>query len=112
MESLPPAFGLGCADYSSYWTGVASNITAHAVTNGIEAVAGAGGEHWTVSSPSTVVVDNGTWPVVTVAELDEGRVVGVSDEWFLYDAGTGAADISVEDNEQLVVNIWAWLHAF
>ena len=110
VDSLPSSFGLACAGTSTYWGGEATNIVAHDVTDGVSSVWGAGGELWTVSAPAATVVDEGTWPVVAVAEVGDGRVVGVSDEWYLYDAGTGSADISAGDNEVLVENIWAWLH--
>ena len=47
-------------------------------------------------------------PFVVVVESGDGRVVAVSDEWFLYNSGSGAADISTQDNGTLVDNIWAW----
>jgi hypothetical protein len=109
VNSLPTAFGVSCGTTSPYWSGTASNITAHAVTAGVTGVAGAGGELWTATSPALTVVDNGTWPTVIVVEPGAGRVVAVSDEWFLYNAGTGDADISVADNEQLVINVFDWL---
>ena len=112
VDSLPAAFGLGCADYSSYWSGTATSITAHALTSEVSSIVGMGGEHWAVTSPTLTLADYGGWPVLTALELDGGRVVGVADEWFLYDSGSGAADIAQGDNEVLVENIWAWLADF
>jgi len=112
VNSLPTAFGLSCSDYSTYWSSTATNIVSHAVTAEVASVVGMGGELWTVSSPAQVVADEGSWPVVAVLELDAGRVVGVSDEWPFYNAGSGSADISAGDNQTLVENIWAWLTDF
>ncbi len=111
LNSLPAGFGWACAgsNNSVYWSGSATTITSHAVTAGVGGVVGAGGELWTVSSPSQVVVSNGTWPTVAALSYGDGRAVGVSDEWFLYDSGTGSADISQGDNRQLVENIVGWL---
>ena len=112
VNSLPSAFGLGCSDYASYWSGSATSIVSHAVTADISTIEGMGGEHWTVASPAQTVVDQAGWPVVVVLELEDGRVVGLADEWPLYDSGTGSADISQGDNWILLENTWAWLADF
>ena len=114
VDSLPTAFGLACASSSSsnYWSGSATTVTSHPVTSGVSSVVGAGGERWTVSSPASTVVSTGSSPVVVVLSHGDGRVVGVSDEWFLYNAGTGSADISQGDNEQLIENAIDWLGDF
>jgi len=113
VDSLPTSFGLACASSSAsnYWTGPATTVTSHAVTTGVSSVGGAGGEQWTVSSPSSTVVSTGSSPVVTVASYGDGRVAGVSDEWFLYNAGSGSADIGQADNQTLVENLFDWLGA-
>ena len=50
---------------------------------------------------------------MVVVEYGDGRVVGLSDEWHLYNTGTnGYYDISAGDNRQLVDNIWGWLSDF
>jgi hypothetical protein len=112
VDSLPSAFGLGCSDYASYWSGSATSVVPHAVTADISTIEGMGGEHWTVSSPAQTIVDQAGWPVVVVLELEDGRMVGLSDEWPLYDSGTGSADISQGDNRFLLENTWAWLTDF
>ena len=71
-----------------------------------------GGEYWTVTNPTQTVVSYGSTPVAAVLELDDGRMVGISDEWPFYNAGSGSADIGYGDNEQLVENVWAWLADF
>jgi hypothetical protein len=109
IDSLPSDFGLGCDNIDDSWGGSATNVVEHPVTDGVSEVVGAGGELWTVADPSQVLVDNGEWPAVTAAEIGDGRLVGVSDEWFMYDAGVGSSDISQGDNYTLVENIWAWL---
>ena len=111
VDSLPTGFGLACASstYSNYWTGPATTITSHPVTVGVSSVGGAGGERWTVSSPSSTVVATGSTPVVTVASYGDGRVAGVSDEWFLYNSGSGSADLGQADNQTLVENLFDWL---
>jgi len=112
VDSLPSAFGLGCAGYSSHWSGSATSVTAHALTTGVSSIQGSGGEHWTVTSPTLTLVDTAGWPVVAALELDEGRLVGVADEWWLYNSGSGSADISQGDNQVLVENVWTWLSEF
>jgi len=112
VDSLPTAFGIGCAGYSSYWGGSATSVTAHALTTGVSSIQGSGGEHWTVTSPTLTLVDTTGWPVVAALELDDGRLVGVADEWWLYNSGSGSADISQGDNQVLVENVWAWLSEF
>ncbi len=112
VDSLPTAFGLGCADYSAYWGGTVTSISSHALTTDVASIVGAGGEHWTVTSPTTTLADSAGWPVLAYLELDSGRLVGVSDEWFLYNDGSGSADIGAGDNGQLVENIWSWLSDF
>jgi hypothetical protein len=114
VDSLPTGFGLACASsvYSNYWTGPATTVTTHPVTTGVSSVSsvgGAGGERWTVSSPSSTVVSTGSSPVVTVASYGDGRVAGVSDEWFLYNSGSGSADLGQADNQTLVENLFDWL---
>ncbi len=109
VDSLPSAFGLGCSDYSSYWSGTATSISSHALTTDVASIVGMGGEHWTVTSPTTTLATYSGWPVLAYLELDDGRLVGMADEWFLYNSGSGSADISQGDNYELVENIWAWL---
>jgi len=112
VDSLPSAFGIGCAGYGSYWSATVTSISAHDLTTGVGSIVGMGGEYWSVTSPAATLADTSGWPVLAYLELEDGRVVGVSDEWFLYNAGTGSADISQGDNEQLVENIWGWLGEF
>ena len=112
VDSLPSAFGIGCAGYSSYWSGTVTSISSHALTSGVGSIVGMGGEYWAISSPAVSLADYSGWPVLAYLELEDGRVVGVSDEWFLYDSGSGSADISAGDNEVLVENIWSWLGDF
>jgi hypothetical protein len=109
VDSLPSAFGLACADYADHWGGTATVTVSHALTSGVSAIVGAGGEHWTLSGATVELADYGGWPVLAALELDDGRLVGLSDEWAFYNTGSGSADISAGDNHQLVENIWAWL---
>jgi hypothetical protein len=85
----------------------------HPVEDGVTTIIGLGGEKWSVTAPSVTLATTSGWPVVTVAEHGTGRVVGLADEWPLYNTGTrGAYDISAHDNRLLVDNIWAWLSEF
>ena len=112
-NSLPPELGIACEVPGSTWSGVSVIISSHPVADGVSSITGLGGEKWAISDPSEALATVGGWPFVTVAEYGEGRVVGLSDEWPLYNTGTrGAYDISALDNRILVDNIWAWLSDF
>ncbi|MEC8196124.1 MAG: hypothetical protein VX228_07375, partial [Pseudomonadota bacterium] len=48
-----------------------------------------------VQAPAQVMIaDSSGVPLVSAADYGYGRVVGINDEWALYNEGTGAADIS------------------
>jgi hypothetical protein len=112
-NSLPPEFGIVCSTSGSTWSGTASLTGTHPVEDGVSTISGLGGEIWTVSSPATTLGAVGGRPFVAVAAYGDGRVVGLSDEWALYNTGTsGSYDISAYDNGQMVDNIWAWLSEF
>jgi hypothetical protein len=53
-----------------------------------------------------------SYPAEIAVELEDGRVVGFSDEWLLYNSGTGSADIGDGSNRTVVDNAWGWLTDF
>jgi len=110
VDSLPSAWGIACDSslLGSYWSGAVTSFTSHDLTTGLSSITGAGGENWTVASPAVSVASSSSQPVLVYVEPGDGRVAAYADEWALYNAGTGSADISVGDNEQLVENLWAW----
>ncbi|MFH1465770.1 MAG: putative metal-binding motif-containing protein [Pseudomonadota bacterium] len=112
VNSLPAAFGITCTGYASYWGGMARPTGTHDLTDGVTVMVGMGGELWAAASPALTVLAYSALPAEVAVELDAGRVVGLSDEWLLYDAGTGAADISTGDNQRVVDNAWGWLTDF
>ena len=110
IDSLPGGWGLACdaSQVGSSWGGTVTTFATHPVTAGVSSFVGAGGENWVASSPATTLATYGGAPVLVAVESGAGRVVALADEWPLYNAGSGGADISKGDNEQLVDNIWAW----
>lgn len=111
VDSLPAAWGITCnaSLTGSSWGGSVSSFSTHPVTTGVSSASGLGGEQWTVASPAQTVASTGSGsPFVVVVEPGDGRVVAVSDEWLMYNAGTGSADISAADHSTLVDNIWIW----
>jgi len=110
IDSLPTAWGIACDDSSmgSYWSGSVTSFSTHALTTGLSSISGLGGELWSVSSPATTLASTGSTPVLVALEPGDGRVAAFADEWALYNAGSGSADISAGDNQQLVENLWAW----
>jgi len=113
VDSLPSDLGISCSYSGSTWSGTAVLTGSHPVLDDVSTVIGLGGELWEVSSPAEAIATTAWWPSVVVAEYGAGRVVGLSDEWHMYNTGTnGAYDISAGDNRQLVDNIWAWLSDF
>ena len=111
LDSLPESFGLGCVTGNRVIRGDGTPVMEHALTQGVEQVRVNGGEQWEVFGAAQVVVAHtqGT-PMVTATELGAGRVVGIADEWPLYNAGTSAKwDIGAVDNRQLVENTFCWL---
>ena len=109
MDSLPSAWGLSCKNQTT-WSTLAPTIATHEVTDGVQVVTLQDAENWSVQSPSTAVVFDGASAAVVVAEIGQGRVAGVADEWMFYPEGSDAAfDISAHDNGLLVDNLWAWL---
>jgi hypothetical protein len=112
-NSLPDELGISCA-YAGYtWSGTASMSGSHPLDDDVSTIIGLGGELWSVSSPASTLANAGGWPFVVAVEHGEGRVVGLSDEWPLYNRGTSSSyDIGARDNEQLIDNIWAWTSEF
>ena len=111
VDSLPAAWGITCNSSltGSSWGETVRTFTSHPVTSGVSTAAALGGEHWSVTSPAQTVASTSSGsPFVVVVESGDGRVVAVSDEWFLYNSGSGSADISSQDNGTLVDNIWTW----
>lgn len=112
-NSLPPELGISCAVPASTWSGVSVVTSTHPVVESVYSITGLGGEKWSISSPSETLAAAGGWPVVTVGEYGSGRIVGLSDEWMMYNTGTrGAYDISALDHRILIDNIWIWLSDF
>jgi hypothetical protein len=112
-NSIPSEFGIACSTSGWTWSGTASLTGTHPVEDGVSTISGLGGEVWTVSSPASTLGVAGGSPFLVVAAYGDGRVVGLSDEWALYNAGTGGSyDIGAYDNGQMVDNIWAWLSEF
>ena len=111
IDSLPSAWGLSCnsSRVGSAWGGTVGIFSTHPLTSGLSSLVCAGGENWVVSTPAaTVAAYDSTTPVMVAIEPGSGRVVGLADEWPLYNTGTGSADISNGDNHALVENIWSW----
>jgi len=110
VSSLPDEFGIGCASSSYTWSGTSSLSSTHPVADGVSTIIGLGGELWTVSEPATTLATTSGWPTVVISEHGAGRIVGLSDEWPMYNRETSSSyDIGAQDNELLIDNIWGWL---
>jgi hypothetical protein len=110
VNSLPENFGISCVPGNQAVSGLGQPVFSHPVNNAVENVSVLGGEHWEVNHPAeSIVQDNLGRPIVTATEWGFGRVVGINDEWPLYNTGTGNHDISAEDNGLMVDNALCWL---
>ena len=110
VNSLPSGFGLTCVPGNQVINGTGYPVVAHPINNGLDSVSVLGGELWDVHAPAEVVVsDSSGVPLVSVVDYGYGRVVGINDEWPLYNGGTGGSDISAADNMTLVDNAFCWL---
>ncbi|HCH63041.1 MAG TPA: hypothetical protein DFR83_09565, partial [Deltaproteobacteria bacterium] len=111
VDSLPSSWGIVCNTSltGSSWGGAIGSFSSHPVTTGVSSAAGLGGEHWTTTSPAQTLASTSSGsPFLVVVEPGDGHVVAVSDEWLMYNAGSGSADISVADHATLIDNIWSW----
>ena len=109
INSLPAAFGL-TAIGGGAWSGLADVIEPHPVTEEVSDIQGYGGERWTVSGQTATIASVQGIPFVMTAEIGNGRLLGYTDEWLIYDTETGGACIAYGDHARLVQNGWAWLH--
>lgn len=110
LHSLPSNFGISCEPGNQAISGEGSPAVAHPVNNDIESVMVLGGEKWNVVEPAQVLIEDTSGNAfVAATEWGYGRVLGINDEWPLYNAGTGSHDISAADNYLLIDNAFCWL---
>lgn len=107
-DSLPASFGLSCTVSNGNWSGNVASFIPHPVTNGLQDIAGTGGDYWSTQSPAQTLAQINGKPFVMVSNVGEGKVVVVGNQYPFDNAGQ-AYTINYGDNMMLVENIWDWL---
>ena len=106
-DSLPAPFGLTCI-VNNNWSGTATTINTHPITEGLVDIGGLGGDSISVASPTEALIYNNNEIFVSAAEYGEGKIVIVANEIPFYNSGY-TYNINYGDNAHMVENIWTWL---
>ncbi|MCB9797143.1 MAG: putative metal-binding motif-containing protein [Alphaproteobacteria bacterium] len=108
FNSLPALWGFSCTQ-TGYWSGTGDTYVAHPLTDGVSTIGVAGANYWeAVASPAEDLVMYGSYPIVSAAEVGDGRVVVITDEWLFYNPERGGTSLGYGDHEQFLQNVWTW----
>jgi hypothetical protein len=110
LNSLPSSFGIQCVPNGETIDSSGSPTISHPINNDVQEVVVLGGQQWSVQAPAQSIIEDASQnTLVAAVEWGYGRVVGINDEWPLYNSGTGNEDISAGDNYLMLDNAFCWL---
>ncbi|MCB9760426.1 MAG: hypothetical protein H6739_11360 [Alphaproteobacteria bacterium] len=108
FNSLPSAWGFSCTQ-TGYWSGTGDSYASHPLLDGVSTIGVAGANYWeAVAAPAEDLVMYGSYPIVSAAEVGDGRVVVITDEWLFYNPERGGTSLGYGDHERFLQNVWTW----